>query len=132
MAVVKVTALTAGIVGAMMYGAAVRSDVNRPSSRVTTPPATSQVVKRLRPMITDRVEMETVATGFQTTEDFAAAVHAARNTRVPFTSLKYQMVDVGKTLPAAIQAVKPTADASLEADLARSEARADLESISAR
>jgi hypothetical protein len=32
-------------------------------------------------------------------------------------------------LPAAIHAVKPTANASLEADLARSEARADLAAI---
>jgi hypothetical protein len=38
-------------------------------------------------------------------------------------------VDERQTLATAIHTVKPTANASLEADLARSEARADLEAI---
>jgi hypothetical protein len=38
-------------------------------------------------------------------------------------------VNEGKTLADAIQTVKPTANTSLEADLARSEARADLAAI---
>jgi len=62
-------------------------------------------------------------------EDFAATVHASRNIRVPFTLLKHEVVDEGKTLADAIQTVKPTANTSLEADLARSEARADLTAI---
>ena len=122
----KVTALAAAVVGAMMFDAGVRSDVDRPS---VTPVATSQLAKRLNPLLNERVNLESVATGFQTAEDFGATVHASRNIRVPFTALKYEVVDEGKTLAAAIQTVKPTADASLEADLARSEARADLAAI---
>jgi hypothetical protein len=70
-----------------------------------------------------------MAEGFETPEDFAAAVHAARNIRVSFAELKHQVVDEGKSLPAAIHVVKPAANASLEADLARSEARADVAAI---
>jgi hypothetical protein len=124
----RVTALAAAVVGAMMFDAGVRSDVNRPPD-LTTPLATSQLAGRLNPLLNERVNLDTVATGFQSAEDFAATVHASRNTRVPFTALKHLVVDEGKTLAAAIQTVKPTADASLEADLARSEARADLAAI---
>jgi hypothetical protein len=124
----RVTALAAAVLGAMMFDAGVRSAVNRPSE-LTTPLATSQLARRLNPLLNERVNLDNVAAGFQTAEDFASTVHASRNIRVPFTALKHQVVDEGKTLPAAIQTVKPTADASLEADLARSEARADLAAI---
>ena len=123
MAVGKSTAITAAILGAVML-AGVRNDVN---SRVesTTPLGMSQAVERLR----GGIARDSVAEGFQTAEDFAATLHASRNIRVPFTALKHQLVDERQTLATAIHAVKPAADASLEADLARSEARADLEAI---
>ena len=70
-----------------------------------------------------------MAEGFQTVEDFAATAHASRNIRVPFTALKHRVVYERQTLATAIHAVKPAANASLEADLARSEARADLTAI---
>jgi len=89
----------------------------------------SQVVKRLGPLLNETGRADGATRGFQTSEDFAAAVHASRNIRVPFAEPKHQIVDEGKTLPEAIHAVKPTANASLEADLARSEARADLAAI---
>ena len=88
-----------------------------------------KLVKRLKPMLTDGADMDVVTSGFRNSEDLAATVHAARNTKVPFMVLKHEVVDEGRTLSAAIHDVKPTADASLEADLARSEARADLASI---
>ena len=124
----RVTALAAAIVGAVMFDAGVRSDVSRPAE-VTTPVAPSLLARRLNPLLNERVNLDTVATGFQTSEDFAATVHASRNIRVPFTLLKHEVVDEGKTLADAIQTVKPTANTSLEADLARSEARADLAAI---
>ena len=127
MAVGKATAIAAAILGAVML-AGVRSDVD---SRVepTGPLAMSHVVKRLRPFTTDGVANESMAEGFQTVEDFAATAHASRNIRVPFTALKHRVVDERQTLAAAIHAVKPAANASLEADLARSEARAELTAI---
>lgn len=98
------------------------------------PPATvtfgsPELLKRLKPLLRDGADMDVVAAGFPNAEDLAAVIHAARNTKVPFMVLKHAVVDEGRTLAAAIHAVKPTADASLEADLARSEARADLASL---
>jgi hypothetical protein len=127
MAVGKATAIAAAILGAVML-AGVRGDVNS-RAESTSPLAMSQVVKQLRPFTTDGVASETMAEGFQTVEDFAATVHASRNIRVPFTALKHRVVDERQTLAVAIHAVKPTANAALEADLARSEARADLIAI---
>jgi hypothetical protein len=124
----RVTALGAAIVGAVMFDAGVRSDVNRPPA-MTTQPAPSQLARRLDPLLNERVNLDTVAAGFESAEDFAATVHASKNIRVPFTLLKHEVVDEGKTLAEAIQTVKPTANTSLEADLARSEARADLTAI---
>jgi hypothetical protein len=127
MGVGKAMALTAALaVGAMLAG--VRSSVtSRPES--ADPQGISQAVKQLRPFLDKTVRTDGMAQGFERPEDFAAAVHAARNIRVSFAELKHQVVDEGKSLTAAIQAVKPTANASLEADLARSEARADLAAI---
>jgi hypothetical protein len=127
MGVGKATALIAALaVGAMLAG--VRSSI---TSRAASPhpQAISEAVKQLRPFLNKSVRTDGIAQGFETPEDFAATVHAARNIRVPFAELKHQVVDEGKSLPAAIQAVKPTANALLEADLARSEARADLAAI---
>jgi hypothetical protein len=126
MAVGKTTALVAAIFGVVMF-AGVRRDVSHRAE--AAPLATPQVVKRLEPFLNDVPPVELVVEEFQTAEDFAATVHASRNIRVPFTLLKRQVVDEGKTLAAAIRVVKPTANASLEADLARSEARADLATI---
>jgi hypothetical protein len=127
MGVGKATALTAALaVGAMLAG--VRSSVTS-RTQPSNPQAISQAVKQLRPFLNNTVRTDGMAQGFETPEDFAATVHAARNIRVPFGELKHQVVGEGKSLPAAIHAVKPTADASLEADLARSEAKADLAAI---
>jgi len=127
MGIGKATALTAALaVGVMLAG--VRSSITS-RAESANPQATSQAVKQLRPLLHETVRTDGMAQGFETPEDFAATVHAARNIRVPFAQLKHQIVDEGKSLPAAIHTVKPTANASLEADLARSEARADLAAI---
>jgi len=127
MGVGKATALIAALaVGAMLAG--VRSSITS-RGESANPQAVSQAVKQLRPFLNQTVRTDSMAQGFETPEDFAATVHAARNIRVSFTELKHQVVDEGKSLPAAIHAVKPTANASLEADLARSEARADVAAI---
>jgi hypothetical protein len=123
----KKTAIGAAILGALLL-AGVRSDV-RTRAESTTPTTTAHAIKRLRPFLNSGVGTDDVAAGFQSAEDLVATLHASRNTRVPFTVLKHQVVDERKSLAAAIQAVKPTANASLEADRARSEARADLAAI---
>jgi hypothetical protein len=140
MPVRKATAVTAAIFGITMLGAWIAPratddaqafgarDVSQlPSATLLEP--THQLRSRLKPLLSEAAEVESVADGFQTAEDFAATVHAAKNIKVRFFVLKYQVVDEGKALAAAIHTVKPAADASLEADLARSEARADLSAI---
>jgi hypothetical protein len=127
MPVGKVTALATALVAAVMFGAGVKSDVRSTESATASPPP--QLVKQLKSFLNDGSQFETASAGFQSAEDFAAAVHAARNTRVPFTILKHQIVDEGHTLAEAIALVKPGADAPLEADLARSEAKADFTAI---
>ena len=93
------------------------------------PVSTPKLHKRLKPLLNSGADMALVAEGFQNAEDFAATVHASKNTNVPFMVLKHRVVDQGKSLKAAIHDAKPEADASLEADLARSEARSDLASL---
>jgi hypothetical protein len=123
----KKTAIGAGILGALLL-AGVRSDVH---TRAESKPSltTADAVKHFRPFLDTSVASDDVAAGFQSAEDFVATLHAARNIRVRFGVLKFQVVDEGKPLAEAIRTVKPTANASLEADLARSEARADLAAI---
>ena len=127
MGVRKATAITAALVTGVLL-AGVRTSVTS-RTQPTSPQAMSQAVRRLGPFLNHTVRTDGMAQGFETPEDFAATIHAARNVRVPFAELKHQVVDEGKTLTAAIHTVKPTANASLEADLARSEARADLAAI---
>jgi hypothetical protein len=88
-----------------------------------------ELQKRLKPLLNRNTDIEAAAAGFRDVEGFAAALHASKNIRMPFAALKHQIVDEGKPLAAAIRVVKPTADASLEADLARSEARSDLAAL---
>ena len=128
MAVGKAAALVAAIFGVVMF-AGVRRDVSPRTAPAPAPLATAELLRRLEPFLTDGTRGNIVAEEFQSVEDFAATVHASRNLRVPFIALKEQVVGEGKPLAAAIQAVKPTANASLEADLARSEARADLATV---
>jgi len=93
------------------------------------PVSTPQLHRRLKPLLNSGANMRLVAEGFENAEDFAATVHASKNTSVPFMVLKHHVVDEGKSLKSAIQVAKPAADASFEADLARSEARSDLASL---
>jgi hypothetical protein len=134
MAMGKAAALTAALFGAVMYGAGVRTGqtVNR-ASEISAPAHDSisrpELIKQLRPLLNEGVDTSSLAAGFESAEDFAATVHAARNIRVPFVALKHEVVDEGRSLGQAIQLLKPAADASLEADLARSEARSDVAAL---
>ena len=69
------------------------------------------------------------AAGFRNTEQFLAALHAAKNLGIPFTQLQAEMT--GKdhdTLSTAIHELKPTANATQQAELANTQARQDLQS----
>jgi hypothetical protein len=99
------------------------------ATAAAVPLESPDLFKRLKPLLRERAEMDVVVAGFSSAEDLAATIHAARNIKVPFMVLKHAVVDEKQTLAAAIHVAKPAADASLEADLARSEARADLAAI---
>jgi len=126
----KMMALAGAIVGVLMF-AGVRGGLP-PRSEPTAPLATSELAKRLKPVLNDTTPIDRVSREFQTVEDFAATLHASRNIHVPFPELKRLVVDEGMSLAEAIHEVKPAANASLEADLARSEARADLGAVRTR
>jgi hypothetical protein len=99
------------------------------ANNTAVPLSAPQLHKRLKPLLKPGADMTIVSDGFRNAEDFAATVHASKNTNVPFMILKHQVVDERKSLANAIRASKPDANASLEADLARSEARSDLASL---
>jgi hypothetical protein len=64
-------------------------------------------------------------TGLKTTEECAAALHAAANLNISFAELKAQMSG-GQQLETAIKAVKPDVDAAAEARRAEQQAHSDL------
>ena len=65
--------------------------------------------------------------GFKSTSECAAALHAAHNVGIPFKDLKTRMTR-GETLGAAIHHLKPGADAGAEVSRAEEQARADVRS----
>jgi hypothetical protein len=67
--------------------------------------------------------------GFQNMEKYLAAVHASQNLGIPFERLKAQMQE-GKTLHQAIRALRPTANAWIEALKARQQAERTLRASS--
>lgn len=76
-------------------------------------------VAKLFPAGTD---LQASASGFRNLGDFVSAAHVSNNLGIPFADLKTRLL-AGDSLGAAIQALKPGADAQLEANRAR--ARAD-------
>ena len=76
-------------------------------------------VAKLFPAGTD---LQGAASGFRNLGEFVSAAHVSNNLGIPFADLKTRLL-AGDSLGAAIQALKPGADAQLEANRAR--ARAD-------
>jgi hypothetical protein len=67
----------------------------------------------------------TAAAGFRNLGQFVAAVNVSNNLKIPFAELKSHMVDDGMSLGQSIQASKPTANSTVEAQ--RAEHDADVE-----
>ena len=90
-------------------------------------PATStDLQKRLKPVLNEGMNLAIAAKGFRDGEQFAAVAHASRNLGVPFMVLKHRVVEERKSLAAAIRELKPDVDAVKEANRARTMARADV------
>jgi len=115
--------------------------VETPAAAPARRPATPRVVRpaiaatsadlhaRLQPVLNKGTNMDVAAEGFRNGEHFATVAHAARNTEVPFLLLKHRVLTEGKSLAAAIRESKPAIDASVQADLAVAQARADIATI---
>ena len=84
---------------------------------------------RLKPVLNRGADMAIAAEGFRSAEQFATVAHAARNTEVPFVLLKHRVLNEGKSVAAAIRESKPDANAAVEANLARAQARSDIAEI---
>jgi hypothetical protein len=84
---------------------------------------------RLKPVLNRGANMMLAAEGFKSAEQFATVAHAARNTAVPFLLLKHRVLNEGKSVADAIHESKPAVDATVEAQLARAQARSDIAAI---
>jgi hypothetical protein len=148
MTLAKASALAIGFVGAVALGiwisplvheylpqAAPRpvATASRPAAHATARHAvaaistsTPALQARLKPLLNRGADMNLAAKGFESPEQFAAVVHAARDTEIPFVLLKYRVLDQGKTLAAAIRESKPDLNVVTQASLAREQARHDL------
>jgi len=90
-------------------------------------PATStNLQRRLRPVLNEGMNLSIAAKGFRDGEQFAAVAHASRNLGVPFMVLKHRVLEERKSLAAAIRELRPDADAVKEANRARIMAKADV------
>ena len=85
--------------------------------------------ERLKPVMNRGANMSLAAEGFHSAEQFATVAHAARNTEVPFVLLKHRVLNEGKSVAEAIRESKPAANAAVEANLARAQARSDIASL---
>jgi hypothetical protein len=89
-------------------------------------PKMPELLDRLQPLLNRGADMKIAADGFRDAELFASVAHAAKNTEVPFVLLKQRVLREGMTLDRAIAELKPTVNASIEANRARAEARSDI------
>lgn len=81
---------------------------------------------RLAAIVPQGMTAREACSAFKTTNECAAALHAAHNLNIPFTELRSKIVG-GQRLVAAIHSLKPAADAKAEAQRAEQQARGDLQ-----
>jgi hypothetical protein len=110
------------------------ADARSTSRAATTRTARVEVAapalqERLKPVLNRGANLTMAAEGFRSAEQFATVAHAARNTSVPFLLLKHRVLNEGKSVAEAIRESKPAANAAVEANLARAQARSDIASI---
>ena len=91
-------------------------------------PADSKLVAKIQATLPDGMAADQAAFGFRTQIQFVSAVFAARNLDVPFAELKMRLLSHGMSLNESIHALRPKADATMEADRALREADAALAS----
>ena len=90
-------------------------------------PNSAEPNTRLAAIVPQGMTAKEACSDFKTTNECAAALHAAHNLSIPFTELRSKMV-AGQQLGAAIHSLKPDANAKTEAHKAELQARGDLKS----
>jgi hypothetical protein len=104
-----------------------------PSSPQGDPATTSQSSlfpaqdTRLAAIVPAGMSTTEACSGFRSTDECAATLHASQNLGIPFTDLKAKVTG-GQTLGAAIKALKPDANVKSEVRKAEDQARADVRS----
>lgn len=84
-----------------------------------------KLMAKLQPLLPQGMDILAAAKGFKKLDDFAAALHVARNIGIPFDQIKARMI-AGDKLVKVIRALDPTADAKAEAKKAENQAKEDL------
>jgi hypothetical protein len=105
-----------------------RADITaaRPSlaDRIT---ANTALLAKITPLLPSGTTLADDAKGFNSLEEFLAALHAAKDLNVSFSALKAELTGSPRdSLSQAIHDVAPTADANAAAKTAAGEARTDI------
>jgi hypothetical protein len=103
-------------------GAKASHAAKTPSQQLADNQKLSAKLVSLLPADTD---LQAASAGFKNLGQFVAAVHVSKNLGIPFADLKAKMMD-GDSLGAASKALRPTADAEVEARKARKQAAQDI------
>jgi hypothetical protein len=82
---------------------------------------------RLAAIVPAGMSMTEACSGFRSTHECAATLHASQNLGIPFTDLKAKVTG-GQKLGAAIKELKPDANVNSEVRKAEDQARADTRS----
>lgn len=95
-------------------------------------PITDEVRDRVKPLLARGTNLALASEGFSDAEQFAAVAHASKNTGVPFVILKNRVLEQKQSLADAIRMTVATANATVEAERARAEARSDVVALQAQ
>ena len=89
-------------------------------------PPDPKLIAKIQAVLPAGMAADQAAFGFRTQMQFVSAVFASRNLDIPFGELKTRLLTHGLTLDQSIHALRPTADATVEADRALRQADAEL------
>ncbi len=89
-------------------------------------PKNEKLQAKLLNLLPVGTDLKTAAMGFKNQGQFVAAVHVSYNLGIPFADLKAKMVDEHLSLGQAIQALRPSVNATDQARRAEGQASADL------
>jgi len=82
----------------------------------------TNLANKLQGRLPGGTDLMTASSGFRNLGQFVAAVNVSNNLGIPFAQLKTRMVDDGMSLGQSIQALKPTANSTVEAGRAEHDA----------